>query len=392
MIICLRLKNFFSIRDEVVLDFTADMSYRKAAERLPENLIEFSSDKFVNVIGLFGSNAAGKSNIIKAISFCRQLVLTSHLNNEDDTLGIEPFKFDSDKPSEFYMDFVTGGIEYEYSFAISRGEIVSEELYYYPNKRKAKVFSRETTFSYSHRRSVIERPTEVEANTGPKTLFISRASSMNRQIAHMVYRFFKNGMMIGVEDFDPAKMDRQQFEELKPVLLKALEVSDSDIVDIQYSELTPGIPRLYSFHKENPKIPFDFAKEESDGTKRLFNVLIMMLKKALDGAAIFLDEFDLKLHVRLAEFLLDLIRASRGGQIVFTSHNPSLIDTTRLRPEQIVFVNKQSDGNSEFVPLSDYEGIGKGTDIRKAYLQGRFDAVPYIGDIYPILSELISKK
>ncbi len=86
------------------------------------------------------------------------------------------------------------------------------------------------------------------------------------------------------------------------------------------------------------------------------------------------------------------MRASRGGQIVFTSHNPSLIDTTKLRPEQIVFVNKQADGNSEFAPLSDYEGISKDTDIRKAYLQGRFDAVPYIGDIYPILSELISKK
>ncbi len=70
-------------------------------------------------------------------------------------------------------------------------------------------------------------------------------------------------------------------------------MSDSDIVDIQYSELSPGIPTLYSFHKENPKIPFDFAKEESDGTKRLFAVLLIMLKKAVDGATIFLEEFDL---------------------------------------------------------------------------------------------------
>ena len=78
MILSLRLKNFFSLRDEAVLDFTADRSARKTQDYLPENLIEFSGDKFVNIIGLFGSNAAGKSNIIKAIDFCRKLILTSH--------------------------------------------------------------------------------------------------------------------------------------------------------------------------------------------------------------------------------------------------------------------------------------------------------------------------
>ena len=171
-----------------------------------------------------------------------------------------------------------------------------------------------------------------------------------------------------------------------------MEVSDSDIVDIRLVELIPGFPQLLSFHKENPELPFDFEKEESDGTKRLFVILLMMLKKSIEGATIFLDEFDLKLHLHLAEFLLDTIRASRGGQLVFTSHNPSLININKLRPEQIVFVNKQCDGNSEFVPLSDYEGIGKNTDIQKAYLQGRFDAVPYVGDIYPLLSELIKRR
>lgn len=343
-------------------------------------------------MGLFGSNAAGKSNIIKALSFCRQLVLTSHLYNEDDILDFEPFKFDSDNPSEFYINFITGDIEYEYTFHLYQGRITFEELYYYPKKRKAKVFTRETPFSYSHRKGTIERPTEIEANTGPKTLFVSRASSMNRPIAQAIYRFFKNEIVIGADTTSLTHLEKKEFEENKDVLLRALEVSDSDIVDIRLTELKPGVPSLLSFHKENPEIPFYFEKEESDGTKRLFALMLMMLRKSLEGASIFLDEFDLKLHVRLAEFLLDMIRASRGAQLVFTSHNPSLIDTSKLRHEQIVFVNKQSNGNSEFVPLSDYQGIGKNTDIRKAYLQGRFDAVPYIGDIYPLLSELINKK
>lgn len=392
MIISLRLKNFFSIREEAVIDFTADTSVRNSLDKLPENLIDFSGDKFVNIIGLFGSNAAGKSNIIKALAFCRDLVVNSHFNNEDDSLDFQPFKFDADKPSEFHIDFVSEGIEYEYSFQIDKGVITFEELYYYPKKRKARVFTRDTTSTYRHRKGIIERPVEIETNTGAKTLFISRASSMNRPIAQAVYRFFKNEILIGTGDFDITSIDRKEFEQSKPFLLKALEVSDSDIIDIRLEEFRPGVPRLLSFHRENPDIPFDFQKEESDGTKRLFILLSILLKKSIAGAAIFLDEFDLKLHLRLAEFILDTIRASRRGQLVFTSHNPALINTSKLRPEQIVFVNKQNDGNSEFVPLSDYEGVSKNADIQKAYLQGRFDAVPYVGDIYPVLSELIVEK
>lgn len=392
MIISLRLKNFYSLRDDAVIDFTADMSSRSSHSHLPENLIDFSGDKFVNIIGLFGSNAAGKSNIIKAFEFCRKLILTSHLNNEGDMFDFEPFKFDNDKPSEFYINFVTEGIEYEYSFEIKGNKIISESLYYYPNKRRAKIFERETTYSYTHRKGTIQRPTEVESNTGAKTLFLSRASSMNRPIAQKVYRFFLNEIIIGTGYYNLSDITRQEFEANKDLLLKALEVSDSDIIDIRMVESAPGKTALQSFHRENPLLAFDFEKEESDGTKRLLSLLILLLKTSFNKATIFLDEFDLKLHLRLAEFILNVIRASSGAQLVFTSHNPSLISRENLRDEQIIFVNKQSNGNSEFTPLSDFENIDRKIDVQKAYLQGRFDAIPYIGNIYPELIDLLKGK
>ena len=391
MIISIRVKNFFSLRDDAVLDFTAETSPRSMRDHLPENLMEFSGDKFVNIIGLFGSNAAGKSNIIKAIDFCRRLILTSHLNNEGDEFDFEPFKFEHGKPSEFYIDFVTGGVEYEYSFELLEDRIVSESLYYFPNRRRARIFSREDTNTYSYRKGTINRPAEVEANTGPKTLFLSRASSMNRPIAQTVYRFFLQQMAVGAGNY-ASVLSREEFDAHKDVLLKAFEVSDSDIVDIRLIEKVPGQLQLQSFHRENPLIPFDFEREESEGTKRLLSILLLMLGKSVAGATIFLDEFDLKLHLRLAEFLLDLIRASHGAQLVFTSHNPALINRDKLRGEQIVFVTKQSDGNSEFAPLSDFDGLGKNTDVQKAYLQGRFDAVPYIGDAYAVLTGLFDRK
>ncbi|MDE6461135.1 MAG: ATP-binding protein, partial [Paramuribaculum sp.] len=338
------------------------------------------------------SNAAGKSNIIKAIEFCTRLILNSHLINDEEKFDFEPFKFDDEKPSEFYINFVTEGVEYEYSFALNRDKILSESLYYYPNKRRAKVFERNNTNEYSHRKGMIVRPAEVETNTGDKTLFLSRASSMNRPIAQSVYRFFRNEILIGTGNFDMSKVTREEFEANKDIILKAFEVSDSDIVDIRMTEAIPGQLRLQSFHKENPTLAFDFENEESEGTKRLLFILLLLLKKTFSHSTIFMDEFDIKLHLRLAEFILDVVRASEGAQLVFTSHNPSLISRESLRDEQMIFVNKQTDGNSEFTPLSDFSNLNSKADVQKAYLQGRFDAVPYIGTIYPELIELLKQK
>lgn len=392
MIISLKLKNFYSLRDEAVIDFTAEAYSRKKEPELECNLINFNGDKFVNIIGMFGSNASGKSNLINAIAFCRKLVLTSHLSNEGDKFDFEPFKFDSDKPSEFSVRFVSCGVECEYSFGLFNGQIISESLYHYPKNRKSKVFSREDTNRYTYGKGVISRPAEVEANTGPQTLFLSRASSMNRAVAQQIFRFFLNEMSVDTGSFNLSDFTKDEFDRYKDILLKAFEVSDSDIVDLRLSEGSNGTPYLLSFHQENPKIPFDFEKEESEGTKRLLMLLMLLIRKASAGATIFIDEFDLKLHLRLAELILDVIRATKSAQLLFTSHNPSLININKLRKDQIVFVSKHSDGNSEFVPLVDYNGYSKNLDVQKAYVQGRFDAVPYIGDIYPVLTELMANK
>ena len=381
MIICIKIKNFYSLREETVLDFTADISSRRTSYELEENILECNGEKFVNLVGLFGGNAAGKSNMIKAIDFCRGLILHSHLFGSNMHFDFEPFKFQTAQPSEFYIDFVADGVEYEYSFEISEGRILSENLFHYPNKRKARVFSREKTNLYSYGKGMISRPTEIEASTGPQTLFLSRGSSMNRRILQTVYRYFSDHVMTEISSFNLGNLSRNCFESNRSLLLKAFEVGDSDIIDIRWDESSSGKVKLLSYHKENPSIAFDFEKEESEGTKRLFFILMGLLNMSNNDCTVFLDEFDLKLHLLLAQFILDVVRALKGMQMVFTSHNPTLIDTSRLRPEQIVFVTKRRDGSSEFIPLSDYDGIEKIPDIMKAYLQGRFDGVPYIGNI-----------
>lgn len=389
MIISLSFKNFYSLADEVVLDFTADFSSKSSRNDLIENIIDYNGEKFVNILGIFGANAAGKSNIIKAMNFCRNLILDSHIYNEGQVFDFQPFKFNSDSPSEFYINFLIDNIEYEYSFSLIKDKVISESLYYYPNKRKAKVFERENTTEFSYGKGTVSRPSEIEASTSSNTLFLSRASSMNRPILKSVYKFFADNIWIGFGTLDLFNIKKEDLEGNKNILLKTLEISDSDIVDFSISETGNGQMQIFTYHKENPALAFDFETEESEGTKRLFHLLILLIKSIKRGTAFFLDEFDLKMHLRLAEFLLDVIRTSKKSQLVFTSHNQALINEQKLRREQIIIVTKDKDGKSDFTVLSDFEGIDKRTDIQKAYLQGRLDGIPYIGDFSEVVSEII---
>ena len=144
MLLEMKFSNFFSIKDEISIDFKAGTINTASSRELADNIFSFGDETVLKVQGLFGPNASGKSSILKAASFCRQLVLDSFQNNEGSVFNYVPFKFDSysEKPSTFYIDFATGGIEYEYSFKITKNEIISEELYYHPNKRAVKIFTR----------------------------------------------------------------------------------------------------------------------------------------------------------------------------------------------------------------------------------------------------------
>lgn len=381
MVISIRLKNFFSLSEPVVIDFTADGSSVSSRRHLPDNLIDFNGDKFVKIIGVFGANASGKSNVIKAIDFCRRVILDSHNYNDGTIFNFEPFKFGTAEPSEFYIDFVTEGIEYEYAFSILNNKIVSESLFYYPNKRKARIFSRDNANRYAFGKGVITRPASIEANTGPQTLFLSRASALNRSFATTIYRFFADNLKIGYGDFNIKDLSYKDIEANKTAILDAFKIADSDITDIQLAETSPDVFQIYTFHKGHSSIPFNFLSEESEGTKRLLYIILLILKSRNENITFFMDEFDLKLHQLLSEFLLDTINNSPNLQLLFTSHNPALMNPDKLRLEQIVIINKDDKGMTRATALSDYDGLGPKTDIRKAYLQGRFDGVPYLGTL-----------
>ena len=378
MVLRFRLKNVFSFRDEITLDLQAAKIQTEKGKALSGNLFTINGEQILKSISMFGANASGKSNVIKGIKACVNMIRSSHTYNENTIFQVAPFKFDGyDKqPSSFYVRFIIDGIEYEYSFSLTQTEILTEQLYYYPRGRRSLVFTRdetkgpEKTEIYEFRQA-IKRPMDVAANTSRKTLFVSRASQMDRDIAKKVFRFFTEDIVL---DYKESAMPIEDFLKTKKEnILRILNAADSDIVDMKIQSNS-----LKTFHKSNPNIAFDFDTEESEGTKTLFQMMLGIINVIRNDRTLLMDGIDTNLHPHLVKYIINLFNRSNHAQLIYTAHNTHLLNTDFQRRDQVYFVNKRDDGCSELYSLYDFKDFRDNYDMEKAYLQGRFDAIPYL--------------
>ena len=378
MVLSLRLNNIFSFRDETTLDLQAAKIQTEKGKALSGNMFPAAGGQVLKSVSVFGANASGKSNVIKGIKACVNMIRSSHTYNENTIFQIAPFRFDGydKKPSSFYVRFILDEIEYEYSFSLTQTEILTEQLYYYPKGRRSLVFTRDETKGpdktdvYEFRQA-IKRPMDVAANTSRKTLFISRASQMDRDIAKKVFRFFTEDIVL---DYKESAMPVEDFLKTKKEdILEILNTADSDIVDVKIQGNS-----LKTFHKSNPDIAFDFDTEESEGTKILFQMMLGIINVIRNDRTFLMDGIDTNLHPHLVEYIINLFNRSNHAQLIYTTHNTHLLNTDFQRRDQVYFVNKRDDGCSELYSLYDFKDFRDNYDMEKAYLQGRFDAIPYL--------------
>ena len=407
MILEIRLRNFYSIKDEIILDLRAGNLKTQKSQVLEDNVFDFNESKVLKTVALYGANASGKSNIIKAIRFCTGLIFLSHTHNENVIFNFKPFKFNGyqNKPSSFFIRFVSNGIEYEYAFSLTITEIITESLYYYPNGRRAKVFSRDENpgkgksdiYSFT---SVIKKPLDVAENTSRKTLYISRASQMDRELPKEIFRFFNEKFILGYVGFNALSVE-ELYKHNRADLLRALQIADSDIVDVKLSkevrsgknlnaDFTTNIAsiedvqqqhvKITTYHKSNPSVAFDFVNEESQGSQVLFYIMLTLLDIVKNDKILLIDEIENSLHNKIVEYIINLFHAGKSAQLIYTTHNTNLLNLSRLRKDQIYFVNKKDNASTDLYSLYDYKDFRDTMDVEKAYLQGRFDAIPYIND------------
>ena len=387
MVLQIRLSNFFSINEEVILDMQAASLQTKESKDLLGNTFVCNDERLLKTVAIYGANASGKSNIIKAIRACVQMIFESHNYNENTVFAFTPFKFGGvGKPSKFYIRFLIEGVEYEYSFSMTKTEIITEELY----KKDIYEF-----------RSAIRRPMDVAGNTSKKTLFVSRASQMDRDVAKDVFRYFNERFILNYFGYNSYSIE-SLLNENKDLILRVLKAADSDIIDIrsqhELRSLTTAVfdplsnqllsrddiqkPQLKitTFHRNNPEVPFDFYSEESSGTQEFFHMMLTILNIIKGNKVLLIDEISMGLHVNLVEYILNLFHQSESAQLIFSTHNTNLLNMRKLRKDQVYFVNKRDDGSSDLYSLFDFKDFRESMDAEKAYLQGRFDAIPYIDE------------
>jgi len=406
MVLEIRIENFYSISKEIILDLRAGNINNEKSRNLPHNIFRHKDLDVLKSVGIYGANASGKSNIFKTIRFCHAMVYESHKHNENSVFAFKPFKFReySKKPSKYFIRFVIDDIEYKYSFTLTRSEILKESLYYYPNGRKTKVFVRDEALGdskrekYSFGTSVIKRPYDVAESTSNKTLFISRASQMDRDIPKDIFNYFSRSFILHHSNYSKTHIDNL-IGSYKEILLKALSYADSDIVDfkvklktekgrsikanldtekIVFEDDTLEFLEIKTYHRFSPKIAFDFS-EESQGTQKLFFMMLTIIDIIRKGKVLLIDEIENSLHPKIVDYIIQLFNASSASQLIFSTHNTNLLDLNEFRKDQIWFVNKKEDGVSDLYSLYDYSDFRENMNLEKAYLQGRFDSVPIPG-------------
>ncbi len=382
MILQISLSNFFSIKDEVVLDL--EQSNRRLPEkmRLSGNSFKENGYNLLKSIAIFGANASGKSNFLRAISACITLITESHNRTGASAPLFNPFKFyDEEVPCKFEIEFIVEGEKYIYGFSLINHIVKEEHLFSFPKGYRAVIFQRNTAggvTTYKYAKNFI-RPKEVSSNTSPYTLFLSRSAQMNREVAVKIVKFFKDRFMIGLPNTD---LSLNLLLNHKDLIMEGLRRADSDIIDYELqNDAKVNRPKLVTFHKFNPQKGFDFFREESAGTRRLLALLLALIDVVENDKVLILDELESSLHTQLVSYIVELFNSSQKAQMVFSTHDINLLESGLLRPDQIYFVCKRdTDGSTELYSLNDFDDYKNFDHLRQDYLLGRFNAVPIIDD------------
>ena len=422
MLIEFRAANFRSIREQQIFSLVAS----NADKELPSCVIErvlpgLSGIRFLKGAAIYGANASGKSNIINAIRFLANFVRRSATKLEPgDATGTEPFKLDHEsisKPSEFEITFVIDGIRHMFGVSLTPQRVLEEYLISYPKGAPQRWYHRsyreaDGRYHWARPSTGFKNDKSLQEKTRDNNLFLSVASQWNHPQLTRIFDWFRKELrfiqlsagnllhpgftadllgnpdyrdriirLLGSADFGVMDVSTHEIEvsvdEIKrripPELLDELEKDN---------KLRPGKEIEISLtHKAegSEPIPLDYDDEESAGTRRFFALIGPWINILDNGYTVFIDEIETSLHPILVKELLKLLFSTstnpKGAQIVFTTHNPVLLDNSLLRRDQIWFTEKSSLGATNLYPLTDYQPR-KDEALARGYLAGRYGAVP----------------
>ncbi len=385
MLIQFTIENHRSIKDTMVISFAASKD-----KSLEENLLHPDDKRILlPALALYGANAAGKSNVLHALSTMQNMVIgdASKLS-KGQKLPWEPFGA-TGNPTTFEAAFFYQGIRYTYGFSFDSRKIHSEYLYHWPNGREALIFSRENG-QYEFRENVQEQIT-LSNRTPDNKLYLVSSNDWNLPQTENAYKWFFEKLTFLVTQSSSGAETIARIvsgDEQKSRILKELLLADLGIVDVSIKNSAAKNPTITTTHRilrEDGTAEYFqlLMDQESMGTQRFFARIGGWLQALDNGSLLVVDEIEDSLHPLLTKRLIEIVQDSstntHGTQLLFTTHDAMLLDLNFFRRDQIWFAEKSEKScATELYALSSFSPR-KGENIRKGYLQGRFGAIPFVG-------------
>jgi AAA15 family ATPase/GTPase len=418
--------NFLSIKTKKTLSLEAT----SIKEHLNTNVVKFDRFQLLRGAVIYGANASGKSNLIKAMSTMRRIVKQSFDASSTDELGITPFLLStetSDKPSFFEILFLIDAVRYRYGFEIDNTSVKSEWLFESRKKSEKLLFIREEDgIDVS---PGFKEAKNLEEKTRDNALFLSVLDQFNGSTAKSIMKWFSNFITISgllheryknvtfkmLEDentksqlldfykkldvgFDEIDLEKKPFDTKDLTKLFNEEIAKQFMSDIEGKSKIEIKTIHKKYNNENEVVgfeKFDMRRQESSGTNKVFNISGPIFNVLKDGGVLIIDELDASLHPLITLMITKLFNSPEfnktNAQLIFATHDTNLFEYGRYRRDQIYFVEKDIYGASDLYSLVEYKEDG-GKKIRndrsfeKDYIQGRYGAIPTIGNLNKLLN------
>lgn len=416
MLVYFKVENYRSIKEPVVINFTAT----SLSEHQDSNLIEAKKSKLLKSVLLYGPNASGKSKIIEAFITYRNLILESAGYNSTNTIdSIVPFRLNTSTlhaPSSFEAEFIIKQKKYRYGFEASRNAVSKEWLFEIKATTETVLFLRiGQQFEIAHKK--FPNAEGLETRSKPNVLFLSVADQWNAPVAKEIYKWFNEIYIVhGLLDQKHKKLtnDLLQSDNHKQIINSIIQQADLGIKGVEvvrFSEeekdiimkKSPGKYKtgeylsdlfddlVFTIHEVlddngNPNgfEPFEMELDESEGTKKFYNILGTMISAVENGQLIVIDELDARLHSLMTKAIIRFFNsetANSGSQLFAVSHDVSVVDRELLRRDQIYIVDKDKFAATKVVNLAEFKIVRKDTPFSKNYLEGKYGGIPFIENL-----------
>nr|WP_250846833.1 ATP-binding protein [Aquisphaera insulae] len=381
--------------------------------------------KILPVVAIYGANGSGKSNVLAALAYVKDAVSLSHrLWGPDEGVPRDPFAWGEkrDEPSLYEVEMIIEGIRYQYGFTCNDDAFLEEWIYAWPNGKKQTWLEREGK-SFKFGENLRGENKVIEGLTRPNALYLSAAAQLKHPQLSPLFSWFGSIHAINLavspsssrrlypnqhrferelasmleepgEIRQPSFLEEERPESMLEPFKAMLQAADIGIVDLRLGrDEAPGAGRMlrgarfelkHRCESDDAWLPLE---EESRGTRTLFRLALPVLRSIRSGAPLLVDELEASMHPMLADLIVrqynDPEINRRNAQLIFSTHDTNLLGTLvgepALRRDQVWLTEKDPRAATVLYPLTDFKPR-KDENIERGYIQGRYGAIPFLGD------------